>query len=340
MLPWWGCSTAQTNPEKFEQQTRKKREQRRSMAATLALLVLTATLAFSASRAASPPAWPSPAVSWWYVPDENWPQMIEQIAPHTNVVTSIMLQCGPWINDDGTITTDITSYCLDDQGNGTIPSLIALGVRVELWLAGGNSNLSAYRLLWNNPTTSIAQLVAIAKATNASGWNIDIEPVVKPSALQPSPPQVDVADAELYALWLNQLRYALHEIGVRLTIDVQDWSPAISEFDILAPVVDRMFDMDTYNADSMLIWLANYYVIVNSEIPRSAVGVGLGCWVDADTNNTWSVTAASATERVAKAQSDGVVEIGMFRLLPQTGGIPSSWPEQFWWDALNPFTAP
>ena len=63
----------------------------------------------------------------------------------------------------------------------------------------------------------------------------------------------------------------------------------------------------------------------------------LGCWVDNTTNNTWSVTPESAPQRIAQCMVDGIPEIAMFRLLPITGTNPQSWPEPFWWQALETY---
>ena len=45
--------------------------------------------------------WPIPAVSWWYSPDNNWPFLIQQVSTHVNVVTSVMIYCGPEVADNG-----------------------------------------------------------------------------------------------------------------------------------------------------------------------------------------------------------------------------------------------
>lgn len=36
----------------------------------------------------------------------------------------------------------------------------------------------------------------------------------------------------------------------------------------------------TYNGDSLGQWMGWYTHIVNADVPRSAVSVGLGCWVN------------------------------------------------------------
>lgn len=64
---------------------------------------------------------------------------------------------------------------------------------------------------------SIAVMVALAKVTNISGWNIDLEPQADNCQ---GGGTGDASDAVLFASWLSVLREALHAVGVRLTVDV------------------------------------------------------------------------------------------------------------------------
>jgi hypothetical protein len=283
----------------------------RSVAVTLLVLI-------SLVRASVFPLnqWPNPAVSW-YSPDNNWPGMIDQVAANPGLVTSVMVYCGAEVADDGTIVQIVDSTCIASGGEDIFSELIALGVRPELVLNSGNCSIDAYRTLWTqNINTSIAALVSMAVNTNASGWNIDLEPQADNCQ---GTGTGEASDAVLFAGWLASLRNALHGVNVRLTVDVASWSPVLSQFTTLAPSVDRLMDMDTYNAASLDSWLASYGPMGNSDVPRSVAGIGLGCWVDSSTNGTWSVTPASATERIAQCLSDGVPELAMFRLVPVTG---------------------
>jgi hypothetical protein len=260
--------------------------------------------------------WPAPAISWWYSPESNWQMMIEEIRPHLDLVTSIMVYCGPEIADDGTILPYMSPLCYSD-GEGVLPALSELGVRPEIWLGFGNCSIDAYRLLWNDTTISVQLLVALAVEYNISGWNIDIEPASENCR---GGPTGTAEDATAYAKWLLTLRGALHAVGVRLTVDVDNWSPVTSQFGLLAPSVDRLFDMRTYNADSMEQWMDAYYVpYVNATGILNATGVGLGCYVDQTTSGTWSVTAESASERISQINVDQLPEIAMFNLWPVTG---------------------
>ena len=94
--------------------------------------------------------WPSPAIGWWYTADHNWPLLMEQVAPHKNVVTSVMVFCGPEVADDATITTHIAKACIEENGNGTLPALAAMGIRPELWIGSGNCSIDTFRRLWKD----------------------------------------------------------------------------------------------------------------------------------------------------------------------------------------------
>lgn len=125
-------------------------------------------------------------------------------------------------------------------------------------------------------------------------------------------PTGNSADAALFAQWLEAVRTILSPHGVRLTVAVANWSPVLREFKTLAGAVDRLLDMETYNAKSYMEWLTYYTPLLG--IPRSQAGVGLGCWLDKSTNGTWSVTNTSAVQRVQRAISDQMLELAMFRL--------------------------
>ena len=177
--------------------------------------------------------WPAYAVSWWYVPDQNWPLLVDTLAQHLNVVTSVIHYCGQIIAYNGSIMSNMSEYCSDGNGGGVMPALASLGIRNELWLQGSVDDIQSYRTLWGDTTHSIAALVDIAQQYRLDGWNIDIEP---------SSSTAD--DAVVYAHWLSVLKSALHEIGVRLTVDVATWSPVLAQFETLAPAVDRLMDME------------------------------------------------------------------------------------------------
>ena len=69
-----------------------------------------------------------------YLPDNNWPLLVEQVKENRALVTSVISYCGPTINNSAKITTDILPTCLDAQGGGVLPALSALGVLNEMWI--------------------------------------------------------------------------------------------------------------------------------------------------------------------------------------------------------------
>jgi hypothetical protein len=104
-----------------------------------------------------------------------------------------------------------------------------------------------------------------------TGWNLDIEPTTSLAT-----------DAKLYATFLGAAKPKLNAAGMRLTIATATWSPMLSDTALLAPNVDRVLNMETYNADSMSGWLngdavGGYYgKFVAPPTARSKLGPGLG----------------------------------------------------------------
>jgi hypothetical protein len=201
--------------------------------------------------------------------------MMDQLDAHPGLATSVMLSCDVVAASNGTIVGSLGSWC-----EQTIPALQSRNIRAEIWLSSEAGDATSFRLLWANNVTAVAQLTEIAIKYNISGWNIDLEPN--------SDPTTTVEDAELYAAWLLTLRRSLNAKGIRLTVDVATWSTMIADFTVLAPSVDRLLNMETYNGDSLTEWLGYYHSIINNKINRHVAGVGLGCWVDGSTNGTWA----------------------------------------------------
>lgn len=283
-------------------------------------------LALPLLQAASPSA-AERMVSWWYAADpSDYRQAVDLIAPHASVVSSVMTYCNYEVADNGTIIGDLGDVC-----PLFFPLLASLGVKHELILNAGNCSIDAYRTLWSDTTVSPAWMLREALAANASGWNIDLEP--QGDNCQGSGTG-NAQDAALFASWLAAVRKVLAPAGIRLTVDVADWSPVLAHYAILGPAVDRLLDMETYNARSLQQWTGYFDNIINSGAPVDSVGIGLGCWLDSSTNNTWATTPDSATERVNAALQANVQELAMFRIYPNSN---PSWPLDFWWDALQAF---
>ena len=293
----------------------------------LGLLGLSSVLELSAQGVMA--TWPDRVISWWYAADNDWPLVISQInhADRIPLVTSIQTYCGWDISDSGTIIGGTSAAC-----TALFPELIKLGVRVELATGAGNCSIATYRKLWADTSKSPQVLLAAALAANASGWNIDLEP--QANNCKGGPGDIgNKTDATLFASWLSAVRAVLNPHGIRLTVDVASWSPVLREFATLAPAVDRLQNMETYNGDSETQWLRYFNEFV-MPVPLRAAGVGLGGWDDS--KGGWWETEAGATSKVSHAIKAGVPELAVFRLVPSPEVQPE-WPLSFWWDALAPF---
>eukprot|EP00658_Telonema_sp_P-2_P068082 TRINITY_DN5700_c0_g1_i2.p1 TRINITY_DN5700_c0_g1~~TRINITY_DN5700_c0_g1_i2.p1 ORF type:complete len:247 (-),score=21.75 TRINITY_DN5700_c0_g1_i2:78-818(-) len=231
---------------------------------TMALELLLCCLTASLPSVSAVTPWPDKVISWWYASgsQESFEGLIAQInqPERLPLVTSIQTYCGHDVSDDGRIIMN------PHQGNITacqqfFPELVKLGVRPELATGAGNCSIVTYRKLWADTTESPQVLLKAALAVNASGWNIDLEPQGGPDTGKPgwgckggSMPIGTAADAKLFATWLSAVRAVLKPHGIRLTADVASWSPVLTEYATLAPAVDRLQTMSTYNGASLNQW--------------------------------------------------------------------------------------
>jgi hypothetical protein len=85
----------------------------------------------------------------------------------------------------------------------------------------------------------------------------------------------NATDAKLFASWLSAVRAVLKPHGIRLTADVASWSPVLKDYATLAPAVDRLQTMGTYNGASALAWDIELTAFL-AATPLSAAGIGLG----------------------------------------------------------------
>eukprot|EP00041_Stephanoeca_diplocostata_P025672 m.677550 g.677550 ORF g.677550 m.677550 type:complete len:641 (-) comp22798_c1_seq1:986-2908(-) len=280
---------------------------------------------------------PNRSVSFWYAPAANdVNQTIAVLTAHAKVVTSVMLYCGHSVDVNGRIIGSVMPLCSDIL----LPKLKALGIGAEFVLNDGSTNVTAHKLMMANVTAVSAELAAIGKQHGIYGWNLDLEPQSVPGT---------AADAPIYAAFCAKLKAVLNAGNMRLTIDVATWSPMLRQFALLAPSVDRMMDMETYNANSMMGWVngdlfGGYYKeFVNDNVPRSANGIGLGSWPTATCGGThlcWSTTAASGQPRMERIAADNVPEVALFRLYgDQNAATPPDqrWPEDWWWPLLTSY---
>ena len=302
--------------------------------ACIALLVISGTTAVVASGSAPLlVAWPNKTVSWWVNVDSNWPHAIAQITPYVgnatsrSIITSIQSSCGYTVSAAGAIAGSLSNDCAN-----FFRATSALGVRNEIWLDAGNCDIVAYRALWADTTNSPRVLLSAALAANVSGWNIDLEPQADNCA---GVATGTAADAVPFAAWLTAVRAVLAPHNIRLTVDVCSWSPVLSQFAVLAPAVDRLLNMETYNGDSASQW-SSYYSEFVKAIPRASAGVGLGAWSDG--KSAWWETPAGASFKVNRSVVDGILELAVFRIAPSVEQNPP-WPLEWWWAALEQFVA-
>ena len=278
----------------------------------------------------------SRSVSFWYYPgayggsDIN--ATLAMLAEHKGVTTSVMLGCGHNIDAQaGTIAPDPMQAALCAE---TAAGLLALDIKVELVLHG--KGIVNDRTWFKNATANAQELVALGKPYKASGWNLDLEP----------PKDSTAADAQLYAAFCKVAQPILNAGSMRLTLAVATWDPMIKNNSLLAPVVDRLLDMETYNADSMAGWLngdgfGGYYnKLVNPSVPRDKVGPGLGCWpAKCGNHSCWTTTAASGAERMTRMIADNVPEVALFRIIQVPKRPDLQWPEDWWWPLLAKFSS-
>jgi hypothetical protein len=310
--------------------TRKYYSKFRLRGDVAAMLTAPLLVTLAAASAAIEP-WPEPAVSFWFDasnPAEFVP-LLQKVGAHKDAITSVILFCGVSVAPGGAIGGNISSACAAQL----IPGLRQLGVKVEMTVESGTSDVKDYRVLFAaDPQPLAERLAAMGTAHGISGWNMDLEP-------QKGTPASTAADALLYANWANKVRPTLRAAGQRFTADVADWGPMIAQYPTLATGFDRLMDMETYNAASFGEWLGRFQTFTNATTgaPLAGTSVGLGCWIDGTTNATgpdhWSATAASAAERICRVMNVSVPEVSFWVL----SGAKGQDPEEFWWPALEKY---
>lgn len=308
-------------------------------------LALLAVSTIPATADLGPPAWPSPAVSFWYdatnastvYSPRDGVAMLAKVAAHKELITSVILFCGITVAPGGKVVGMLSEACTKTL----IPGLLSLGVRVEGTVEAGTCDIKDYRALFAaDPQPLAERLAALGKAHNLSGWNMDLEPQIgKPGKTSTS------ADAALYASWAKKVAPALHAGGMRFTADVSAGWHMTKDFSALAQGFDRLMDMDTYNSRSLPQWSNTFDGFARGapSAPLSAKSIGLGCWADnrsctgcANITATmpWSVSAQSATDRICAVMNVSAPEVSFWVL---AGLAPS--PQEFWWPQLQRYRA-
>lgn len=277
-------------------------------------------------------------VSFWYYPPayggEDINATIDLLKSQKGVTTNVMLGCGHEVSAQGGITgPSQSSLALCTR---TISGLRSISVTPELVLGG--SSIDHLRAFFNSGAANIDSLVNMGKQLGIKGWNLDLEPTTS----LPS-------DANKYATFLSSAKPKLNMAGMRLTIATATWSPMLSNTALLAPVVDRVLNMETYNADSMDGWLRGdsvggyYEKFVAPPTNRSKLGPGLGCWPAKcgpknASHGCWSTKQESGPPRMARIVADGLPEVAMFRIIQVPNRPDLQWPEDWWWPLLANFS--
>jgi hypothetical protein len=281
-----------------------------------------------------PPTWPERSVSFWYDcsgcsgTQPDWPSLLRKVKAHKAAITSIILFCGVEIAPGG-LVAGLERWNSSACATQLVPSLLRLGVRVEMGVQSGTSDVRDYRRLFAaDPQHLAEQLAALGRQHGLSGWNMDLEP-------QKGNPASVASDALRYSTWAQKVRPNLHDVGLRFTTAVAGWGAMIADYEVISRGFDRLMDMSTYNAVSLSAWLPVFEHFTVST-PHAATAVGLGCWIDAQTNGTgaehWSATEASATQRICYAMNMSVPEVSFWVLGPDQN--TGQKPESFWWAPL------
>ena len=298
-------------------------------------------------------------VTFWYTPAAygggDIDTLVSLMSNHSNTVGSVILECKHSLNSTHPLGVNCAepfdelpatckpwaSTCLK-----TAEGLTAAGIRVELLIGGPDGAGTGPSTNWTpsafeaaNASTFAATMVEVAKRYNATGINMDLEPDQGGGpTLLPGP----------YAAYLKTVKPILNAGGLRLTADVAAWCKMTSDYALLAPAVDRLLNMEQYNADSMEGWLkgdayGGYYEQFVAAAPVDKCAPGLGIWGAKCAKNAsgapqpcWSTLEESGAPRIDRMIADNVPEIALFRLM-WIGGAhqPAAW----WWPVLDKFAA-
>eukprot|EP00239_Pterosperma_sp_CCMP1384_P007260 CAMPEP_0197851996 /NCGR_PEP_ID=MMETSP1438-20131217/19417_1 /TAXON_ID=1461541 /ORGANISM="Pterosperma sp., Strain CCMP1384" /LENGTH=310 /DNA_ID=CAMNT_0043465825 /DNA_START=367 /DNA_END=1299 /DNA_ORIENTATION=+ len=296
-------------------------------------------------EAAPAPALAAPArrVTWWYAPTNYMANdaaaVLAKLKQHRNAVTNVVLNCGYYVSTGGVVSFNekFKGVCdegnHDGNGNSVIANLTKEGIDVEIAIDAGSCAISLYHELFANNET-LGALLEIKKALGPiSGISFDLEPQ----------PTSAPADALLYAKFLSGLKPHLNAAGMRLTVWVAAWSPMLKNYAALAPAVDKLFDMETYNANSMKGWLngdvyGGYYLpFVKGAGSAAAPAMGIWTWAKCGKTPCWSTTSASGAPRMGQLVKDGVNEVALFQITQEKGAIFA--PADWWWPLLSNYLA-
>ena len=294
-------------------------------AALLCLLLPAASGATAAER----------RIGWWWdapasADDPTVDNLIQWTANHTDIVSSVLMRCGP-TTINGTVAGGLLPSCVK-----AIPALEALGVKSELWL-GETDSADAALKLFNTTEATVAVLAALGRAhPGISGFNFDLE--VGGSAWCN---HHETSCSTLYAQFLSDVKSGLKKAAPlhqwRVTVDAQcsakPGGGVTTNCAELAKGADLFMNMDTYNSASYEDWMRALGPSIAPGVPRSQLGAGLGCWIEHDhasqTNRihsgrrlqpvpAWSLSAESAEQRICvRASTIGILDNMWWTVKPE-----------------------
>lgn len=276
-------------------------------------------------------------VSFWYGPGSYGGQdignVLQVLDKNRNAVTNLFIYCGHSVGAAGLEVDDkLMALCVD---NSLLARVAALGIQPEIVVDSGSSDVTHYRPFFANSTANINVLIEDARRLNATGVSFDLEPQVgSPSSTE--------QDAHLYAAFLGEAKAAFTSVGLRLTSAVAEWSAMLKDYATLSGSVDRLLDMETYNADSLEGWLqgdnyGGYYQQFLAGTGKAA-GPGLGVWnATCGDHVCWTAREESGRPRMQRMEADGIEEIAMFRIVQQSGA--DKMPQEWWWPLLAEYLA-
>jgi hypothetical protein len=262
-------------------------------------------------------------VSWWWDgrPSRapNASALLSFVSAHRDIVSSVMLNCGVQVQDNGTISGAVSSACVT-----AIKGLRSINVGAELWL-GEQDSIDAARRLFAQPQRAQASLTQVIKKFGLSGINFDLEPA-----------KSNASDAAAYAAFFRTIRPALNAAGARITVDAALWTTMLAQMGEYSNEVDRVLYMHTYYAGSLEEWLEFLQPVLDEEaVARDKLGAGLAIFHDTRTVG-WADTAEAAKERLCWLENQSVPEVAMFRI----DRSPSRrWPDEFWIAPLQAYVS-
>lgn len=295
--------------------------------------------AYSASTASV--GWPKAQrwVSWWFMPYNGSAyiskaaagNVVQCVKEHQRAFDSVIIFCGHKLELNGSISVDnnLLAFCEE----ALVGPLRELGVVIEFVIGEGTGrNITAMRRAFASPTReqNIALLKEATMLQSVSGWSFDWEP---PGS---SP---TYADRLAFADFVGELRFAVSPLGARVSVDMFGPSDAmIGGYSSMAPNVEMLYDMETYDArGNFSWWLEQYEKFVNSSgtdkyndtqfFPISKASPGFDIYE--------AEAQAILKPRIERLIDDSIPELFIFQIWVGFDGIVAI--PDFWWQHVEAY---